>query len=202
MGPIGILLAGGASSRMGGGDKTLLALAGRPILAHVLDRVGLQLTVLALSANGDPARFRDWCLPVVADSIAGHPGPLAGILAGMAWAADTYPDAETIVSISTDTPFLPRDLVERLAAARRRCGAEIAVASSGGRIHPIIALWPVAIAEALRRALVEEGVRKVESFARRYRLAIAEFSAGPPDPFFNVNSPQDREEAERLAIGS
>jgi len=183
---------------MGGGDKGLVALAGRPILAHVLDRIRPQLSVLALSANGDPARFREWGLPVLPDALGDHPGPLAGILAGLEWAAAGHPRAEAIVSVPTDTPFLPPDLVPRLIAARDAAGAEIAVAASGGRTHPVAALWPVALAADLRRALLDEGVRKVEIFIRRHRYAIAEFATAPVDPFFNVNRPEDLAEAERM----
>ena len=187
---------------MGGGDKPLLLLAGRPILGSVLDRIRPQVTALALSANGDPERFRDWNLPVLADPIEGRHGPLVGILAGMEWASSTCPETESILSVSADTPFLPRDLVQRLAEARGLSGAEIAVAASGGRVHPTVAIWPLALAGDLRQALVSDGVRKVESFARRYRLEIVEFGSTAGDPFFNINTPQDLLAAERLVAGA
>jgi molybdopterin-guanine dinucleotide biosynthesis protein A len=193
----GIILAGGAARRMGGGDKGLLPLAGRPILAHVIERLRPQLGALAISANGDPSRFAEWGLPVLPDTVPDQPGPLAGILAGLEWAASAKPEVAAIVTVPTDTPFLPRDLVPKLIAARDRSSARVAVARSGGRNHFVVALWPTDLAAELRRALTDEGVRKVEDFARRHRPAIAEFEALPIDPFFNVNRPEDLEAAEK-----
>jgi molybdopterin-guanine dinucleotide biosynthesis protein A len=179
---------------MGGGDKSLKLLGDRPILAHVIGRIQPQVGVLALNANGDPARFAEWRLPVVADAIADYPGPLAGIQAGMAWMREHHPDIADILTAPADTPFLPADLVERLQAARQ--GADIAVASSGGRPHPVVALWPVRLAEELYRLVTEDGMRRVTDFARRYTIAYADFPVGDIDPFFNINRPEDLARAE------
>ena len=194
----GIVLAGGQARRMGGGDKCLRLLAGKPILAHIIARARPQVAALALNANGDPARFAEFGLPVVPDSIADFPGPLAGVLAGLDWAAASQPQASHGASFAGDAPFLPRDRVARLAAALA-AGGELACAASGGRAHPVFGLWPVALREALRRALREEGVRKVDQWTGRFRLATVEFPSGPVDPFFNANRPEDLAEAERLA---
>ena len=201
---IGLLLAGGRATRMGGGDKCLRLLAGRPLLAHVIERLGPQVSLLLLNANGDPARFSTFGLPVAADSPADFAGPLAGILAGLEWARRERPGHPLLLSVPTDAPFLPRDLAARLQAARRAEGADIAMATSGGRTHPVVGLWPVALAKALRAALVEEGLRKVDIWTARYRVAtvdfpIGDFPIGAVDPFFNANRPEDLAEAERLA---
>ncbi|MCC3244060.1 molybdenum cofactor guanylyltransferase MobA [Methylocystis sp. WRRC1] len=188
---VGILLAGGLARRMGGGDKPLAEIGGRAILAHVIERLAPQCAGLALNANGDPARFAAFGLPVVADSVEGFVGPLAGVLAGMDYAAGHYPEATDVISAPADTPFLPADLVTRLSAERRRAGAQIAVAASGGRVHHAVALWPVALREPLRRALIEEGERKVSAFIARYPDVTVDWPAEPVDPFFNVNRPED-----------
>ncbi len=194
----GLLLAGGRATRMGGGDKCLRPLAGRPLLAHVIERLRPQADPLLLNANGDPTRFAGFGLPVVADGVPGFAGPLAGILAGLEWTRDRLPDHPLLLSAPTDAPFLPPDLVARLAEARRREGAAIAMAGSGGRIHPVAGLWPVALADDLRRALTEEGLRKVDAWTARHGVAVAEFPIGAVDPFFNANRPEDLSEAERL----
>jgi molybdenum cofactor guanylyltransferase len=193
----GIVLAGGLSRRMGGGDKCLRGLAGRPILAHIIDRARPQVTALAINANGDPGRFAGFGLPVVADSVADFPGPLAGVLAGLDWAAASLPAASHVASFAGDAPFLPLDLVARLEAAVTS-GSELACAASAGRAHPVFGLWPVALREALRRAVVEDHLRKVDRWTARFRLATVEFPAERVDPFFNANAPEDLAEAERL----
>jgi molybdopterin-guanine dinucleotide biosynthesis protein A len=195
MKPAGVLLAGGVASRMGGGDKSLRMLAGQPILSHVIAHIKPQVPALVFNANGDPARFSEWGLPVAADAIPDYPGPLAGIHAGMRWVQDHHPEIADIVSIPTDTPFLPMDLIERLQAAREAEGAEIAMASSGGQVHPVVALWPVRLAAELYRLVTEDGLRKVTDFARRYTVAYADFPVTGIDPFFNVNRPGDLERA-------
>lgn len=187
----GLILAGGLARRMGGGDKPLIEIAGRPILAHVVARLGPQCAGLALNANGDPARFSAFGLPVVADTVEGYAGPLAGVLAGLDFVAATQPDVSAIVTLPADTPFIPLDLVVRLEAARRAARAEIAVAASGGRVHHAVALWPVALREPLRRALVEEGERKVSGFIGRFSNVTVDWPVEPYDPFFNVNRPED-----------
>ncbi|TLG71627.1 molybdenum cofactor guanylyltransferase MobA [Methylocystis sp. B8] len=186
---IGIILAGGLARRMGGGDKPLVEIEGRPILQHVIDRLKPQCRLLAINANGDPARFARFRLPVVADSIEDFAGPLAGVLAGMDFAADR--GAAHVLSAPGDTPFLPADLVSRLDAARSRAGADIAVAASDGRTHHAVALWPVALREDLRRALVEKGERKVSAFIGGFANVVVEWPVEPYDPFFNVNRPED-----------
>jgi molybdenum cofactor guanylyltransferase len=195
---MGLLLAGGRSMRMGGGDKCLRALAGRPLLAHVIARLRPQVGGLLLNANGDPARFAAFGLPVVGDSPPDYAGPLAGILAGLEWTQRAAPERSLLLSAPTDAPFLPRDLVARLRAVRAAAGADIAMAASGGRTHPVVGLWPVALAGALRRAVVEEGLRKVDLWTARYRVATVDFPIAGRDPFFNANRPEDLAEAERL----
>jgi molybdopterin-guanine dinucleotide biosynthesis protein A len=199
-GPIcGIILAGGLARRMGGGDKPLREIGGRPILAHVIERLRPQCACLVLNANGDPARFARFGLPVIADDVPDFAGPLAGILAGLEWTAANVRDAESAISVAADTPFIPRDLVQRLQAARVNEACDIAVATSGGRTHPVIALWPVALRTALRRALVREGERKIDRLTARYHVAEASWPKEPYDPFFNVNEAGDIEAAERIA---
>ncbi|MEK4034446.1 molybdenum cofactor guanylyltransferase MobA [Methylocystis sp. IM3] len=194
----GVLLAGGLARRMGGGDKPLLELGGRPILTHAIERLGPQCAGLVLNANGDPARFSAFGLPVVSDSVEGFAGPLAGVLAGLDYARAHWPDVTDILSAPADTPFLPADLAERLDAARDAAGARIAVAASGGRVHHAVALWPVALREELRRALVEEGVRKVSAFIARYPNVTVDWPVAPRDPFFNVNEPEDVAQAREM----
>jgi molybdopterin-guanine dinucleotide biosynthesis protein A len=195
----GIVLAGGQSRRMGGGDKCLNLLAGRPILAHIIACAGPQVAALALNANGDPARFGSFGLPVVADSVADFAGPLAGVLAGLDWASAALAQCSHVASFAGDAPFLPRDLVARLEAALADGRHDLACAASDGRAHPVFGLWPVALRHDLRRALEQEAIRKVDAWTARYRLAVVEFAAVPIDPFFNANRPEDLAEAERLA---
>ena len=195
----GVLLAGGRARRIGGGDKPLREIGGRPILSRVISRLAPQCEGLLLSANGDPLRFASFGLPVVADGVKHYPGPLAGILAGLDWVAANRPYAQWILSAPGDCPFLPRDLVVRLRQAVSAQDAELAVAASQGRSHPAIGLWKVALRDALREALVVEGLRKVDEWTGRYRLASVSWAADPLDPFFNANTVEDLAEAERLA---
>jgi molybdopterin-guanine dinucleotide biosynthesis protein A len=183
---------------MGGGDKPLRLLAGRPLLDHVIERLRPQVSALVLNANGDPARFARYGLPAVADSIPGFAGPLAGVLAGLDWTAAHRPDCPLIVSVATDAPFLPHDLVARMAALMAAEGADLACAASGGQSHPVIGLWPVRLREELRRALGDEGIRKVDVWTARYRLATVPFADQPFDPFFNANRPDDLDRAAAL----
>jgi molybdopterin-guanine dinucleotide biosynthesis protein A len=198
---IGVLLAGGQSQRMGGGDKCLRPLGGRPILAHVIERVRPQVRTLILNANGNAARFAAFDLPIAPDSIPDFAGPLAGVLAGMDWAAVHAPDCPWIVTVPTDSPFLPRDLVARLISERDIDQADMACAMSAGQRYPVVGLWPVRLRAELRRAIAEQDLHKVDAWSARYRLAVAEFPVGVVDPFFNANSPEQLEEAERLLAG-
>ena len=201
---LGLLLAGGQSRRMGGGDKALRLLGGQPLLQRVVDRMRPQVAALVLNANGDPARFAGFGMPVVADSIPDFAGPLAGILAGLDWAAAHRPDCPVIASVATDAPFLPENLVSRLVHGMKAEGAELACAASAGQPHPVIGLWPVRLRDDLRHALVEEGIRKVDVWTGRYRLATVAFpelSLGDGlaiDPFFNANRPEDFDRAAAL----
>jgi molybdopterin-guanine dinucleotide biosynthesis protein A len=195
---VGVLLAGGLARRMGGGDKCLRPLGGKPILGHVIERARPQVAALVLNANGDPARFAAFDLPVAADVVEGFAGPLAGVLTGMDWARAHRPDCPWIATIATDTPFFPPDLVARMVAAVEHDDADLACAASGGRAHPVFGLWPVRLADELRAAMVDEGIRKVDVWTARHPLVEVPFAADPIDPFFNTNRPEDLAEAERL----
>lgn len=198
----GVILAGGLSRRMGGGDKGLATLGTRSMLAEVVARIAPQVGRLALNANGDPARFATLSLPVVADTIEGFVGPLAGVLAGMRWSASADAHATHIATVSSDAPFFPADLVARLAAAVAERPTAIALARSGGELHPVIGLWPVRLADDLESAL-RSGVRKVLAWTDVHGTVAVDFpflEAGGHriDPFFNANTPQDLDEARRL----
>ena len=194
---VGVLLAGGKARRMGGGDKCLRHLGGRPLLAHAIERAGPQVAGLVINANGEPGRFADFGLPVVADGIAGFAGPLAGVLAGLDWAAANAPDCAYVASFATDAPFFPTDLVARLAEAVA-AGANLACAASGGRAQPVFGLWSVRLREALRRAMIDEEMRKVDIWTARYKLAEVSFESTDGDPFFNANRPEDLVTAEDI----
>jgi molybdopterin-guanine dinucleotide biosynthesis protein A len=191
----GLILAGGRARRMGGGDKALLPLAGRPLIAHVLARIAPQAGPLAISANGDPRRFAGFGLPVIADGAPAGAGPLAGVLAGLAWAASI--GAPTLLTVPADTPFLPPDLVARLAAAGGPDGFAIAATpgADGPGLHPTVGLWPARLAATLAAALAG-GERRVGAWARANGCALAAFpEAGA---FFNVNTPADLARAEAM----
>jgi molybdopterin-guanine dinucleotide biosynthesis protein A len=190
----GVLLAGGLARRMGGGDKPLVRVAGRPLLDHVIARLRPQVAALALNANGDAARFAPWGLPVLADDVPGNPGPLAGVLVGLAWARAQ--GAAWLVSVAADTPFIPPDLVGRLHAARGQ--HPIAVACSGGRTQPTVALYATHLEPDLRQALLS-GERKIDRWTARHGEGRADWPATLVDPFFNVNTPEDAAQAEALA---
>ena len=207
--PIGVILAGGLATRMGGGDKGRLQVGGESLLARVVDRIAPQVAGLALNANGDPQRFDDLGLPVIADTIDGFAGPLAGVLAGLDWAAEQ--GASSIVTVAADTPFFPQDLAERLLAAAEgqryplvlattpRTGEEALKSGGGRRVnrHPTFGLWPVELREDLRGAL-QNGLRKVVLWTDQHGGREALFEAEPFDPFFNVNTPEDLARAEAL----
>ena len=196
---LGLVLAGGLARRMGGGDKARIAIGGVTILHRVLACLKPQCTSVVINANGDPARFADTRLPVVADSVPDFAGPLAGILAGLDWAARQMPECEWLASVPGDCPFLPNDLVARLHAARVAAGAPLVCARSGEWRHPVVGLWPLVLREDLRRALVAEGLRKIEIWTARHGVAIASWPAEPVDPFFNVNTPEDAARAQTMA---
>ncbi len=194
---LAVVLAGGLARRMGGGDKPLRMLGGRPLLDHVLERLRPQAAALVLNANGDPARFQGYGLPVVPDGLPDHPGPLAGILAALDWAAAHHPGLPWVASAPGDSPFIPGDLVARLHAGREAAGVPLACARSGGQAHPPIGLWPVFLREDLRAALTA-GERKIDRWTARHGCAHADWPTQPLDPFFNANTPEELAEAGRL----
>jgi len=195
---VGLLLAGGLSRRMGGGDKGLTQLGGRSVLSRIIDIARPQVNALLLNANGDPERFSEYDLPVVADVISDFPGPLAGVLTGLEWLKDNRPDVRWLATFPSDAPFMPSDLVARMMAEIEDDGAQLACAITNGRTHPVVGLWPVDLAEDLRRAMVDEEMRKIDLWTARYSLVEVEFSCDPVDPFFNANRPEDFGEAECL----
>jgi len=195
--PVGVILAGGLARRMGGGDKGLRLLAGRPLLDHVLARLRPQVERVVLNANGEPARFAQWTLPVIPDAVSGERGPLAGVLAGMLWTQRHCPDIADIAAVPTDAPFIPHDLVVRLRRERERAGAAIALAASGGRQHPVIGLWSVRLAAQLAAALAD-GEGRVGAWAAAQGAVTVEWPMPGHDPFLNLNRPEELAEAERL----
>lgn len=192
-----VILAGGKATRMGGGDKPLREISGRTILSRVIERISNPHSAMAINANSNPARFEMFGLPVLPDAMADYPGPLAGILAGLDWAA-TIPGVSDVLCVPGDCPFIPRDLVARLDAARQAAATPLACAGSGGWTHPVIGLWPVSMREALREALAA-GERKIDRFTARFGCTTAEWPFVGYDPFFNVNTPEELIEAETLA---
>jgi molybdenum cofactor guanylyltransferase len=197
--PLGLVLAGGLARRMGGGDKARIRIGGATILERVLARLAPQCAGVILNANGDPARFVDTGLAVVPDPVPGFAGPLAGILAGLDWAAVHRPQILDIVSVPGDCPFLPNDLVARLCAARSTAGVLLACARSGDWRHPVVALWPVRLRENLRHALIDEDLHKIEIWTARHGIVAVDWPNAPVDPFFNVNTPEDAQAAQRMA---
>ena len=198
---VAVLLAGGLARRMGGGDKCLVPLAGRPLLAHVIARIAPQVGQVLINANGDPARFAAFGLPVAADTVEGFAGPLAGVLAGLEWTVRNVPGATHVVSIATDTPFFPTDLAARLVAGARAGGTPLAVASSAARTHPVFGLWPVALLDNLTEAVTVEGLRRVDIWTARHGVTEVEFDTSAGDPFFNLNRRQDLAVAEARLQG-
>lgn len=203
-GPLILVLAGGQSRRMGGGDKTLLPLGGKPMLSRILERLEDQSARIVLNANGDPARFSSFGVPVIPDCIGSYGGPLAGILTGMLHARQHFPAVRHIVSVAADTPFFPKDLVARLKAAVPPSGPVIALASSNDRLHPVFGLWPVELADDLAFWLASGEDGKVLAWVDRHDSIEINFSADPEtglDPFFNANRPEDLDAA-RLALNN
>ncbi len=202
---IGVLLAGGRSRRFGGGDKCLAPLNGKPMLAHAIGRLAPQVDELILNANGDPGRFAEFSLPVVADPVEGFAGPLAGVLAGLDWARANA-NARWVATAATDSPLFPSDLVARLEGALGERYPAIALAACNGRTHPTFGLWPTALAEDLRQALLA-GTRRVREWAERHDCALAAFDEQGAvgqrfDPFFNVNTKEELAAAEALLAGA
>ncbi len=195
---IGVLLAGGLGRRMGGADKPLRKIGGRTLLARVAERLAPQCEALIVNANGDPERFATLGLPVVPDTIEGFAGPLAGILTALEWVREHRPDCAWIVSVPTDSPFLPRDLVARLHDARLLARQPLASARSGEQVHPVVGLWPVALADTLRHALVVEDRRAVGRWVAQTGAGEAIWPTEPYDPFFNANRPEDLAAAEAI----
>ncbi len=187
---LGVVLAGGQARRMGGGDKCLTMLGDVPLLTHVVRRAQPQVRRLILNVNGDPGRFLAYDLPKVPDAIPGRVGPLAGVMTAMRWAEEHAPDCRWVASFPSDTPFIPRDLVARLMLAVATEQADLACAASGNRPHPVVGLWPVALADALEAAL-KKGMRKIDAWTAAYTLSVVPFAARPVDPFFNINRPED-----------
>ena len=194
----GLLLAGGQSRRMGGGDKCLQKLGGKSLLARVIQCARPQVDHIILNANGDVGRFDSYGLKVVKDVVDGFVGPLAGILTGLEWARENQPECHWVASFACDAPFVPGDLVSRLSEAIVEKKGTLVCASSNGQDQPVFGLWPVALAEDLRSALVKEGIRKVDTWTDRYHLVRANWSTDPIDPFLNVNRPADLVEAEKV----
>lgn len=199
---VGCILAGGLSSRMGGGDKPLRKLGDRTMLHTVIDRLARQTEHMLINANGEPRRLAEFKLPIVPDAIAGFAGPLAGISACMNWTADNFPNATHIATVAADTPFFPTDLVPRLSRAADAEGADIAMAKSGGHRHPVFGLWAVSLRDHLAQWMQETDTFKVIAWARLHPLTMVEFpmvgKAQDIDPFFNVNTPEDLSTAETL----
>lgn len=199
----GVILAGGKSTRMGGGDKALAEVAGRTLIGHAIDRLLPQVGHLAINANGDPARFRALDLPVIADGLDGHLGPLAGILAGIDW-AQALGGITALVSVAADTPFFPRNLVERLATAPMDRPGRIVLASSNGRTHPVFGLWPLGLRDDLHRFMRSAETYRVSTFATLHGAIAVDFPMipgenGEMDPFFNINTPADLSRARDFA---
>jgi len=198
---LGLVLAGGLARRMGGVEKARIEIAGISILDRVLATLSAQCVRNLVSDMRSLAVMRDTGCPVVPDNVPGNPGPLAGILAGLDWLAAQDNGVEWLMSVPSDCPFLPDDLVERLHQARRAMGSGVplACARSGVWRQPVVGLWPLALRAELRKALVEEDLRKVEVWTARHGIAIADWPTEPIDPFFNVNTPEDVERAARMA---
>ena len=194
---LGCVLAGGLARRMGGGDKPMRSLGGQTMLGHVLARLAPQVEAVVLNANGDASRFAGFGLPVVPDGLPDHPGPLAGILAALDWAAQERPDLPWVVSVPGDSPLIPHDLVDRLHVVRAAAGVPLACARSAGQVHPPVGLWAVALRDDLRAALLA-GERKIDRWTARHGCAPVDWPATPVDPFFNANTPEDLDAAERM----
>ncbi len=194
---IGVILAGGQSQRFGGGDKGQNMLVNKTILANIITRLDKQLSNIAIYANGDKGRFKQYNLPVFADIIDNNQGPLAGILSGLEWVNKNYPKANYMVSIPTDCPFIPLNLVKKLIDAINS-GAQMACVKTNNRHHPVIAIWPISLRKELSHAIIDDGIRKVDRWTMRYNIAHVEFTTNQFDPFFNINNADDLIKAEQI----
>lgn len=194
----GVVLAGGLSRRMVSGDKALRDLGGRSLLQHVITRATPQVNQLILNTNSEAVSFSEYNLPIVPDQLKGYAGPLAGLSTAMEWSKSHRPGAEWLASFACDTPFFPMELVQRLHQAATQQKAQIALAKSADRSHPVFGLWSLSLADELRHAITDEGLRKVGEWVMRYSSVYVEFSTEPFDPFFNINTPADMATAEHL----
>jgi len=194
----GVIIAGGKSRRWGGGDKFLAVIDGKSLLQHVADRVRGQVRLLTLNANGPKDEYQGLDLAVIPDVVKGNLGPLAGVLTGLDWVRENLPGVPWVLTVPADAPFLPDDLVERLLTAIEEGGADMACASSSGRTHPVIGLWPVALCDRLRSDLIYDEVRKVDVWTASYKVACPSWSTNPVDPFFNINTHEDLDVAADL----
>ena len=195
---LGVLLAGGKSRRMGGGDKCLLKLGKKTILQHVIDRASPQVSDLLLNVNGDADRFDQYNLPVASDQAENFAGPLAGVLTGLEWSMKHRPNCKWLVTFPADTPFFPMDLASKLYGAVTKDGVQLACAASGDRRHPVFGIWPVSLYDQLKKAVIEDGVRKIDEWTSCYNLKVVKFKFKEVDPFFNINRPEDLKWAEKL----
>ena len=190
MKPPAVVLAGGRSSRMGGGDKCLLPIGGKPLITHILERVVPQTRDILINTNSDPAPFLKFDLPVLADAITGFQGPLAGLLTGMLWSRRRHPRAAYLLSVASDVPFLPDDLVAQLSRALSEQNADIAIATCPLGTHPTIGLWPVDLADRLEYDLMHTQVRAMHRWLSEFRIAHALFA---PEALANINTPDELE---------
>lgn len=194
----GVIVAGGQSRRWGGGDKFLAPVGGKTLLQHVIDRVEIQVRMLILNANGSAPEYGGLGMTVISDNVKGDRGPLAGVLTGLDWVRENLPGVKWVMTVPSDAPFLPADLAERLLASVNDERADMGCVMSGGRTHPVIGLWPVALCDQLRHDLTINDVRKVDAWTASYKVAYPAWSVEPVDPFFNINTRDDLESAESL----
>ena len=188
---VGVILAGGLSRRMDGNEKSLIMLGTNSLIGHVLHRLQPQVSTTIINANGDPARFANLDVYVQEDTVGGFVGPLAGVLAGMDWAQSNRPDATHILTAAADTPFFPETYAVEMFRSALSANAEIALASSNERHHPVFGLWQIGLRDELRAFLTKETNHKVMIFVNRFQNIKVNFEASEYDPFFNVNTPED-----------
>ncbi len=195
---IGVILAGGLARRLGNIDKALVKIDATTLLDRAITNLEKQCSQIIINANGNPDRFESTNKPIVADTIEGHAGPLAGVLAAMQWVQQNEPQTKWIATLPVDTPFAPDDFARKLLLETTKTNADMACTSSNGRHHPVVGLWPVDLADQLKQAMMKEDMRKVDLWTARYKLTIVDFEVGQYDPFFNINRPADIEKAEQI----